>query len=191
MNEFFTQNNLLVVFWFTAGIVSIIELLEYLVTKNIPWLFRLMRGVWRGIARRFSGGISDGSRQLIINFSGHPVLPGQQKDIGQMMHWPTPEIINVSLGNVAEDHNFVSTIEKAVEKVALSPEEWQSTPIVVIAAGYSAVWSVVLAELHGRLGYFPDVVRLRPASTVSNEKFEVAEIMNLREIRHNSRDKRE
>lgn len=190
MNEFFTQNNLFVVFWFTAGLVSIIELLEYLVTKNIPWLFRLMRGVWRGMARRFSGGISEGTRQLIINFSGHPVLPGQQKDIGKMMHWPSPEIINVSLGNVAEDHNFVSTIEKAVEKIALSPEEWQSTPIVVIAAGYSAVWSVVLAELHGRLGYFPDVVRLRPASTVSNEKFEVAEIMNLREVRHKSRDKR-
>jgi hypothetical protein len=190
MNEFFTQNNLLVVFWFTAGIVSIIELLEYLVTKNIPWLFRLMRGVWRGLVRRFSGDMPDGTHQLIINFSGHPVLPGQQKDIGHMMHWPSPEVINVSLGNVAEDHNFVSTIEKAVEKVALSPEEWQSTPIVVIPAGYSALWSVVLAELHGRLGYFPDVVRLRPASTVSNEKYEVAEIMNLREVRHKSRDKR-
>jgi hypothetical protein len=190
MNEFFTQNNLVTLFLFTTGIVSIIELLEYLITKNIPWLFRLMRGVWRGLLRRFSGDTPDGTRQLIINFSGHPVLPGQQKDIGQMMHWQTPEVITVSLGNVAEDHHFVSTIEKAVEKVALSPEEWQSTPLVVIAAGYTAVWSVVLAELHGRLGYFPDVVRLRPASTASNEKFEVAEILNLREVRHNSRDKR-
>jgi hypothetical protein len=190
MNEFFTQNNLLVVFWYTAGIVSIIELLEYLVTRNIPWLLRLIRGLWRGVARRFRGDISQGARQLIINFSGHPVLPGQQQDIGQMMHWPSPEVIDVSLGNVTEDHNFVSTIEKAVEKITLSPEEWQATPLVVIPAGYAAIWSVVLAELHGRLGYFPDVVRLRPAKTVSNEKFEVAEIMNLREVRHNSRDKR-
>lgn len=190
MNEFFTQNNLLVVFWFTAGIVSIIELLEYLVTKNIPWLLRLIRGLWRGVVRRFRADISDGTRQLILNFSGHPVLDAQKRDIGQMMHWSSSEVINVPIGNVPEDHNFISSIEKAVQKIALSPEEWQSTPVVVIPAGYSQIWSVVMAELHGRLGYFPDVVRLRESSTVSNEKFEVAEIMNLREVRHNSRDKR-
>ena len=190
MGDLLTQNNLVTLFALTTGIVSIYQLLEYLSTKNIPWLLRLIRGVWRGVVRRFRGDISDGPRQLILNFSGHPVLPGQQQDIGQMMHWPSPEVIDVSLGNVAEDHNFVATIEKAVEKIDLTPEEWQTTPLVVIPAGYAAVWSVVLAELHGRLGYFPDVVRLRPAKTVSNEKFEVAEIMSLREVRHNSRDKR-
>jgi len=142
------------------------------------------------VARRFRGDISQGARQLIINFSGHPVLPGQQQDIGQMMHWSSSEVINVSIGNVPEDHNFVPSIEKSVEKIPLSPEEWQSIPVVVIPSGYSQIWSVVMAELHGRLGYFPDVVRLRFSSSISNEKFEVAEIMNLREVRHNSRDKR-
>jgi len=107
-----------------------------------------------------------------------------------MMHWSSSEVINVSIGNVPEDHNFVPSIEKSVEKIPLSPEEWQSIPVVVIPSGYSQIWSVVMAELHGRLGYFPDVVRLRFSSSISNEKFEVAEIMNLREVRHNSRDKR-
>ena len=130
------------------------------------------------------------SRQLVLNFSGHPVLPIQKQNIEQLMHWRSLEVLDVSLGNVPEDENFVPSIAKALEKIDLTPEEWQTTPLVVVPAGYSLIWSVVLAELHGRLGYFPDVVRLCPSTKPSMEKYEVAEIMNLREVRHNSRDKR-
>jgi hypothetical protein len=191
MNNFLTENNLLLLFAFTAGLVSIIELLEYLVTKNIPWFVRLIRSFWKGFVRRFrKTGNDESVRQLVLNFSGHPVLPGQKQVIEKSMHWHSSEVLNFALGNVPEDHNFVSSIEEAVGKIPLSPEEWQTMPMVVIPAGYSAVWSVVLAELHGRLGYFPEVVRLRPAVPPATEKFEVAEIINLREVRHSSRDKR-
>ncbi|MEI6848128.1 MAG: CRISPR-associated protein Csx15 [Chlorobiaceae bacterium] len=47
-----------------------------------------------------------------------------------------------------------------------------------------------MAQMQGSLGYFPDVVHLRPSSTVSKEKFEVAEIMSLRAVRYSSRSKR-
>jgi len=128
--------------------------------------------------------------RLVMNFSGHTVLPGQKKKIEKLMQWTSCDVINVIFGNIPEDHNFATTIIQAVEGTSLSPEEWQTTPLVVIPPGYSAIWSVVLAELHGRLGYFPDVVRLRPAPSGSAEKFEVAEILNLGEIRHLSRHKR-
>lgn len=62
--------------------------------------------------------------------------------------------------------------------------------MAVISAGYSLIWSVVLAELHGRLGYFPDVVRFRPSLKPSDEKFEETEIINLQEVWHRSRSKR-
>lgn len=127
---------------------------------------------------------------FVLNYSGHPVLPGQKLEIEKLMHWTSSDVINVAFGNVPEDHNFVTTITQAVEGTSLSPEEWQTMRLVVIPPGYSAIWSVVLAELHGRLGYFPDVVRLRPAPSGSVEKFEVAEIMNLATIRHISRQKR-
>jgi len=127
---------------------------------------------------------------FVLNYSGHPVLPGQKLEIEKRMYWTSCDVINVMFGNVPEDHNFATTIIQAVEGTSLSPEEWQTTPLVVIPPGYSAIWSVVLAELHGRLGYFPDVVRLRPAPSGSAEKFEVAEILNLGEIRHLSRHKR-
>ncbi len=98
--------------------------------------------------------------------------------------------MDVQVGTIAEDKYFIANIVKATEKIDLSPVQWQASSIVAIPAGYSAICSVVLAEIHGRLGYFPDVVHLRPSSAVTGEKFEVAEIMNLRQVRHSSRDKR-
>ncbi len=190
MNDLFSQNNLLLFFTVTAGVVSFIELLEYVVTKNIPWLIRLLQILFKKIVRRFRGRVPESAQYLIMNFSGHPVLSGQIATINKMLEWPSSEVIDVQVGTIAEDNKFISNILNVIEKIDLSPEQWQSANIVVIAAGYSAIWSVLLAGMHGRLGYFPDVVHLRPAYAVSNEKFEVAEIMNLREVRHLSREKR-
>jgi hypothetical protein len=190
MIEWFSQNSLLTFFAFATGLVSILQLLEYLQSKNIPWLFRVLRGVWKRVKRRFRGSAVTGGTSLVLNFSGHPVMPGQIKTIEKQLHWPKSRVIDVPVGTVAEDRKFVANVVKAIEHIDLSPEEWQRAGIVVIPAGYSAIWSVVLAELHGRLGYFPDVVHLRPSPPASEEKFEVAEIMNLREVRHASREKR-
>ncbi|HWR31084.1 MAG TPA: CRISPR-associated protein Csx15 [Negativicutes bacterium] len=190
MSDLLTKSNLWLIFTFTTGLVSIFQLLEYLVTKNVPWLFRFISRLWKKIRQHFAGGDPAETPKLIVNFSGHPVLPGQQKAIERIKHWTSSKVINVALGNVAEDHHFVSAIEKAINKIELTPDEWQSIPLVVIPSGYSLVWSVVQAVLHGRLGHFPDVVRLRPTAPLSTEKFEVAEIMNLHDVRHASRDKR-
>ena len=190
MNDFFTQNSVIFLFTIITGVVSFIELMEYLVTKNIPWLVRVLQGQWRRLRRRMQGSLPDGTRYVVLNFSGHPVLPGQLSAIKKLLQWPSSEVIDVQVGTVGEDRKFVGNVVRAIERIDLSPEQWQTASIVAVPAGYSAIWSVLLAEMHGRLGYFPDVVHLRPAPSASSEKFEVAEIMNLREVRHSSRDKR-
>lgn len=129
-------------------------------------------------------------KPLILNFSGHPVTPVQQQEIELQMHWTASSVVDMRLGNVPEDDNFVATITNTVGSLELSPEEWQTTPLVIVPAGYTAAWSIILATLHGRLGYFPDVVRLRPTASCASEKYEVAEILNLREVRHASRNRR-
>jgi len=99
--------------------------------------------------------------------------------------------VDVRLGNVPGDNNFAAAITKIIERAGgRSREEWQTIPCVAVPAGYPAVWSVILAELHGRLGHFPNVARLRPTQPGASEKYEVAEILNLRELRHASRSKR-
>jgi len=49
---------------------------------------------------------------------------------------------------------------------------------------------VVLAELHGRCGYFPSILRLKPVAGSTPPRFEVAETVNLQAVRDTSREAR-
>lgn len=53
---------------------------------------------------------------------------------------------------------------------------------------FSAV--VLTAELHGRMGYFPAVLRLKPVPGSVPPRFEVAEILNLQAVRSEARARR-
>ncbi|NTW83697.1 MAG: hypothetical protein HGB36_10080 [Chlorobiaceae bacterium] len=110
MDIFFTQNNLLTFFALTAGVVSLIELLEYLVTKNIPWLIRSVHMFWKRMRYRFRKNEEVQGRHLVLNFSGHPVLPGQLEAIKVLMLWPSMKVIDVPMGTIAEDRKFVANI---------------------------------------------------------------------------------
>ncbi|MGH2522324.1 MAG: CRISPR-associated protein Csx15, partial [Anaerolineales bacterium] len=45
-------------------------------------------------------------------------------------------------------------------------------------------------ELHGRMGYFPPLIRLRPVQEALPPRYEVAEILNLQAVRDGARLKR-
>ncbi|RDD31757.1 hypothetical protein CR161_00005, partial [Prosthecochloris sp. ZM] len=98
-----------------GGIVSILQLLEYLVTKNIPWIFRFIRNILRKVRRMFWTARDSKERFLLLNFSGHPVLPGQEKKIRHLMAWPKLEIIDVPMGSVKEDENFLKIAIRKVD----------------------------------------------------------------------------
>jgi len=51
--------------------------------------------------------------------------------------------------------------------------------------------ALLLAELHGRMGYFPPILRLRPAEGSVPPRYAVAEILNLQALRDAARLKRE
>ncbi len=177
-------------FAFAAGVLACKELIEYIFTKNLPWISRLFRNGFRRVRRIFRNRPGENSRFLALNFSGHPVPQGQQQAIKTRMGWPKLEVIDVAMGTVAEDESFLKNALRKVDGIDLLPNEWQTTPLVVIPSGYSPLWSALLAEIHGRLGHFPDVVRLRRTPQGERETFEVAEILDLRDIRHLARTKR-
>jgi len=137
---------------YATVIIVLKELVEFVFTKNLPWLSRLVRNGVRRVKRL--------------------------------------EVIDVPMGTIAEDENFLKIAILKVDGIDLLPDEWQTFSLVAIPSGYSPLWSALLAEIHGRLGHFPDVVRLRPAPQGEKEKFEVAEILDLRDVRHQARDKR-
>ncbi len=77
-----------------------------------------------------------------------------------------------------------------VDTAGLSPVEWQTTPLLVNPPTLAVAAAVVLAEIHGRAGYFPAIVRLRPVRGALTTQFEVAEILNLQSVREAARGRR-
>jgi len=52
------------------------------------------------------------------------------------------------------------------------------------------ITALPLAALHGRMGYFPPVIRLRPAADSLPPRYEVVEILNLQAVRDAARQER-
>ena len=85
---------------------------------------------------------------------------------------------------------FAPQAEALADSVELSSEEWQTTPLLVNPPALNLIALTLLAHLHGRMGYFPAVVRLRPVPDATPLRFEVAEVVNLQAMREAARERR-
>jgi hypothetical protein len=85
---------------------------------------------------------------------------------------------------------FAEQARALVEEVGLSAEEWQTLPLLVNLPSLNVIAGLLLAELHGRMGYFPSLLRLRPVAGTTPPQFEVAEILNLQAVREAARERR-
>ena len=123
---------------------------------------------------------------FIINFSGRALTRELQEAVQHDVGWGNCQVIDARIRTVSEDQTFVENVQHFVTEIPLSEDQWQTAEIVVVPASYAPVWSVVLSALHGRMGYFPDVVHIRPVSG-SGRKYEVAGIIQLQQIRNQNR----
>ncbi|MCS6923099.1 MAG: CRISPR-associated protein Csx15, partial [Fimbriimonadales bacterium] len=119
----------------------------------------------------------------------HPITEEQKAQIQQLTGQPIQRIIELP---VQFDHarGFHEQVLELLERVELSASEWQTTPLIVNLPSLSVIAATLLAELHGRMGYFPPVVRLRPVEGAVPPRFEVAEVLNLQQIRDGARVRR-
>lgn len=76
-----------------------------------------------------------------------------------------------------------------IEGIALTREEWETLPLVVNPPGFAPGALALLGELHGRMGHFPAIVRLRPVVGSNPPRYEFAEIINLQALRDAARER--
>lgn len=124
---------------------------------------------------------------LLLNFS-HPLPPEQIARLSELTGQP----IDVRPLPAQFDHAqpFIPQAEALIAQIDLTPEEWQTAPLMVILPALNYIAAVVLAELHGRMGYFPPIVRLQPVEGALPPRYAVAEIINLQGVRDSARKKR-
>ncbi len=122
---------------------------------------------------------------LILNFS-HPLTPDQLAQIAALAGQPVERVIELPV-QFDNAQPFLPQLQALVDGIPLSPAELQTAPLLVVLPALNYIAALLLAELHGRMGYFPAILRLRPVAGSTPPRFEVAEILNLQAVREAAR----
>ena len=125
---------------------------------------------------------------MLLNFS-YPLTPSQLSEVEQLTKQKIEHVLDVRT-QFDNELSFQDQARALVESVRLAPVEWQTTPLITNLPSFAPIAALVLAELHGRIGHFPTVLRLRPVPESTPQQFEVAEILNLQAVREAAREKR-
>ncbi|MBI2863660.1 MAG: hypothetical protein HYX94_03760 [Chloroflexi bacterium] len=124
---------------------------------------------------------------IIVNFA-HPLDQKQIRQLEEIGGATVERVIEVD-SQVDPAQPLAPQVAALVDEVDLSARDWQSIPLIVNLPSLNHSAAVVLAELHGRCGYFPAILRLRPTNSFPAQ-FEVAEVISLQHLRDGARRKR-
>ena len=125
---------------------------------------------------------------ILLNFS-HPLTTEQLAQVETLACQKVAEVRG-EMPQFNHDTPFAEQMRTLADRVGLGPDEWQTTPLLVNPPGYAPAAAALLAELHGRCGYFPTILRLRPVPGSTPPRFEVAELVNLQAVRDAARQRR-
>jgi len=125
---------------------------------------------------------------ILLNFS-HPLTPDHLRQIEALTSEQVERVIEVD-SQIDTRQPLVPQVTALADGCGLSPADWQTEPLLVNPPSLNFVAVALLAELHGRCGYFPAHLRLRPIAGSLPPQYEVAEILDLQAIRDTARSKR-
>ncbi len=125
---------------------------------------------------------------ILLNFT-HPLTADHLARIEALTGQPVGCVIDVETQFDVEAP-FAPQVADLVDSIGLSPVEWQTAAILVNPPALNVIAVTLLAELHGRMGYFPPVIRLRPSGDSLFPNYEIAEIINLQAVRDQARTAR-
>ena len=124
---------------------------------------------------------------LILNFA-HPLTDEHKAQIEALVNTAIDEIRTIPV-QIDQAQPLGPQMSAIVDNVQLSSQQWQTRPLLINPPGYAPAAFVLLAELHGRIGHFPSLIRMRPKAGPL-PAFEVAELLNLQAVREAARKRR-
>ena len=125
---------------------------------------------------------------IVLNFS-HPLSAAQRAQIEALAGTPIEMLHDLSV-QLDPQRPFEPQLTELLQRVPLSPPDWQTAPLLIVLPALNFIAALLLADLHGRMGYFPTVVRLRPVIGSTPPVYEVAELLNLQMARNEARKQR-
>lgn len=125
---------------------------------------------------------------FLLNFA-HPLTADHLRQIESLTGETVERVIDLN-SHIDPQQLLIPQVVALADRAGLSPADWQTQPILVNPPALNFITATLLAELHGRMGYFPPVIRLRPAPDSLPPRYEVAEIINLNAVREAARRRR-
>src|SRR3954453_13663573 len=126
---------------------------------------------------------------LLLNFA-HPLTEPQLAAGRALVREPIQGVKAVAC-QFDHDRPFGEQARALVDGVGLDAEGWQTTSLLVNLPSLAVIAAAVLAEVPGRAGSFPPVLRLRPVAGSVPPRFEVAEVIDLNGVRNEARKRRD
>lgn len=99
-----------------------------------------------------------GVKVELLNFSQHPIREESLDTIRRLTGAELVETLEVAF-QVDEDASLAGEVTDVVDR--LGAYDLSSLNLVVVLPGLAVAAACLLAELHGRLGHFPAIVRLQ------------------------------
>ncbi len=125
---------------------------------------------------------------IVLNFA-HPLTPAQLDQLARQLGEPVERVIDIPC-QVDVQAPLGPQVVALADRCGLSAAEWQSLPLLINPPSLNFVAVALLAELHGRCGYFPAHLRLRPVDGAVPRRYEIAEVLDLQGLRDAARARR-
>lgn len=125
---------------------------------------------------------------ILLNFS-HPLTPEQTSQAETLTGQSIERVISLAV-QFDNALPFLPQLETLVSGLDLDAATLQTAAIIVNPPSLNFITALLLAELHGRMGYFPPILRLRPIANSLPPRYEVAEVLNLQTVRDAARKTR-
>jgi hypothetical protein len=125
---------------------------------------------------------------ILLNFS-HPLTDDHRAQLETLTGQTIERVVEID-SQIDPQQPLAPQITVMVDECGLSPAEWQTLPLLINPPSLNFIAVTLLAELHGRCGYFPAHLRMRPVQGSLPSQYEVAEVLNLQAARDAARARR-
>lgn len=125
---------------------------------------------------------------ILLNFS-HPISAEQIRQLEALSGQPLERVFDLPT-QFDNNQPFQPQLDALLAAIPLDAQAWQTAPILVNLPSLNFIAGLLLASLHGRMGYFPPILRTRPVPESLPPRFEIAEILNLQKVRERARETR-